>query len=149
MAHGRKHKGESRGAARQCAALAYAEREGELQVLLVTSRETQRWVLPKGWTEKRVPPHEQAAREAYEEAGLIGRTVPEPIGTYTYEKRLSPKRSIACEVDVYPMRVERQLEDWPERHERRTAWFTLSQAAMAVEEGGLAMLLLGLALPER
>lgn len=125
-----------------------AEREGEVQVMLVTSRETQRWVLPKGWTEKRVPPHVQAAREAYEEAGLVGETAPEPVGSYTYEKRLPGRHTVRCEVDVYPMRVERQLEDWPERRERRTAWFTLSQAAMAVEEGGLAMLLLGLALPE-
>ena len=125
-----------------------AEREGEVQVLLVTSRETHRWVLPKGWTEKRTPPHVQAAREAYEEAGLVGETAPKPLGSYTYEKRLPGERIVLCKVDVYPMRVERQLEDWPERHQRRTSWFTLSQAAMAVEEGGLAILLLGLALPE-
>ena len=141
MARQRKRKlGDRPG--RQCAALAFAEREGELQVVLVTSRE------PKGWTEKRVAPHVQAAREAYEEAGLVGEAAPEPIGSYSYEKRLTGKRSIHCEVDVYPMRVERQLPDWPERHQRQIAWFTLSQAAMAVEEGGLAMLLLGLALPE-
>lgn len=115
--------------------------------MLVTSRETRRWVLPKGWIEKGVPPHEQAAREAYEEAGLVGEVSPEPIGSYTYEKRLPGSRLLPCEVDVYPLRVERQLKSWPEKRQRRTAWFTLAQAAVAVEEGSLALLLLGLSLP--
>jgi 8-oxo-dGTP pyrophosphatase MutT (NUDIX family) len=138
----------ARRSARQCAALAFAERGGELRVMLVTSRETRRWVLPKGWTEKDVPPHEQAAREAYEEAGLVGEIAPEPVGSYTYEKRLPDGSTVPCEVDVFPMRVERQLKSWPEKRQRETAWFALGQAAMAVDEGGLAMLLLGLALPE-
>jgi 8-oxo-dGTP pyrophosphatase MutT (NUDIX family) len=147
MPRKRKRNEKARGG-RQCAALALSEQEGELRVMLVTSRETQRWVLPKGWTERNVPPHEQAVKEAYEEAGLLGQAAPEPVGSYVYEKRLSGGRSVLCEVDVYPMQVERQLETWPEKHQRRTAWFTLSQAAMLVDEGGLAMLLLGLALPE-
>jgi 8-oxo-dGTP pyrophosphatase MutT (NUDIX family) len=133
---------------RQCAALAFAKRGGELQVMLVTSRETHRWVLPKGWTETGVPPHEQAAREAYEEAGLVGEIEPESVGSYTYQKRLPDSRTVSCEVDVFPMRIECQLKSWPEKRQRKTAWFSLSQAAMAVEEGDLAVLLLSLALPE-
>ena len=132
----------------QCAALPLADRGGEWQVMLVTSRETRRWVLPKGWMERGVAPHEQAAREAFEEAGLVGATAPEPIGRYGYEKRLPHGRTVHCEVEVFPMRVERQLKSWPEKRQRRTAWFTLAQAAMEVEEEGLAFLLLRLALPE-
>ncbi|MBK1661512.1 NUDIX hydrolase [Paracraurococcus ruber] len=134
---------------RQCAALPLAERGGELQVLLVTSRETRRWVLPKGWVEEPAPPHEQAAREAYEEAGLVGEVAAEPVGRYVYDKRLPGGRILPCEVEVFPLRVLRQLKSWPEKRQRRTAWFTLPQAALVVEEGGLAMLLLRLALPER
>lgn len=133
---------------RQCAALPLAVQDGETMVMLVTSRETRRWVLPKGWAEPDLAPHELAAKEAFEEAGLVGEVEPEPVGTFRYEKRLRDGRSVPCEVGVYPLWVERQLEDWPERRERETRWFTLGQAAMVVEEGDLVTLLLSLAAPE-
>jgi 8-oxo-dGTP pyrophosphatase MutT (NUDIX family) len=133
---------------RQCAALPFADRAGEMQVMLVTSRETRRWVLPKGWCEKSVPPHEQAAIEAYEEAGLIGEIASEAIGRYRYAKRLPNNLHLECEVEVFPLRVDRQVKHWPEKRQRQTAWFTLGQAALVVEEAGLAMLLVNLALPE-
>ncbi len=117
-------------------------------VMLVTSRETHRWVLPKGWAEKRLTGPELAAKEAFEEAGLVGEVAPEPVGSYVYLKRLPGGRALACDVDVFPMRVERLLDDWPERRQRERRWFTLAGAAMAVEEGGLVALLLRLAAPE-
>jgi 8-oxo-dGTP pyrophosphatase MutT (NUDIX family) len=116
--------------------------------MLVTSRETGRWVLPKGWAEKGLSGPELAVKEAFEEAGILGEVGTEPVGSYTYSKRLRRSRIIECKVDVLPMRVERPLDDWPERKQRKRQWFTLSQAAMAVEEGDLVILLLRLAAPE-
>ena len=139
--------GERRG--RQCAALPFTWRDGELRVLLVTSRETHRWVLPKGWREKRLAPHALAAKEAFEEAGVVGRVERRPIGRYDYLKRVPRDRLVACSVRVYPLRVERLLDRWPERRQRQRRWFSPAEAAMAVEEGGLVALLLELALPNR
>lgn len=129
---------------RQFAALPLAEREGRTMVLLVTSRDTGRWVLPKGWAEERLSGPELAAKEAFEEAGLVGEVAPDPVGAYSYRKRLPDGSTLPCGVQVFPMRVERLLEDWPERRQRRRAWFTLGEAATAVEEGELAALLLRL-----
>jgi 8-oxo-dGTP pyrophosphatase MutT (NUDIX family) len=140
-----REKKESSG--RQCAALPLAVRDGEVQVMLVTSRETKRWVLPKGWAEPDLAPHELAAKEAFEEAGLVGKMEPEPVGHYSYKKRLRGGRSIPCDVGVFPMWVEQQLKNWPERRQREARWFTLGQAALAVDEGDLVTLLLLLAAP--
>ena len=133
---------------RQCAAFPFQERNGETHVLLVTSRETKRWVLPKGWTEKRGCGAEQAEREAFEEAGIIGRIAPDAIGAYAYPKRLNGGATVTCDVEVFALMVERLLEDWPEKAERERRWFTLSEAAMAVDDGGLVTLMLQLAAPE-
>jgi 8-oxo-dGTP pyrophosphatase MutT (NUDIX family) len=113
---------------------------GRLEVMLLTSRETGRWVIPKGWPIKGLKPHEVAAREAYEEAGLVGSiTGKHPVGKYHYEKQL-PKRGLLCEVQVFLLRVDRQLDDWPEKGTRETKWFDMAEAADLVDEGGLAEL---------
>jgi 8-oxo-dGTP pyrophosphatase MutT (NUDIX family) len=132
---------------RQCAALPLSRRGDDLLVLLVTSRETKRWVLPKGWVEKRHSPADQAAQEAYEEAGIRGRVASAPIGCYAYAKRLRDGASVTCEVEVFALEVEHLLEDWPEKAERERRWFTLPDAAAAVQEGGLGSLMLSLAAP--
>ena len=116
--------------------------EGQRQVMLLTSRETRRWVIPKGWPIKRLKPYKVAQQEAYEEAGLIGTVLGKrPIGAYFYEKRL-PSDHLLCEVRVYLLRVEQQLEDWPEKGQRETQWFDIEDAAARVEEGGLAEIIL-------
>jgi 8-oxo-dGTP pyrophosphatase MutT (NUDIX family) len=132
---------------RQCAALPLSRHGGALQVLLVTSRETRRWVLPKGWIEKRHSPAAQAAREAFEEAGIRGRIGARPIGRYHYDKRLPGGATIPCEVEVYPLEVERLLDRWPEQAERERRWFPLEEAAALVQEGDLGSLMLSLMLP--
>lgn len=133
---------------RQCAALPFATHDGELRILLVTSRETRRWVLPKGWKEPRLAPHAVAAKEAFEEAGIVGEIQRRPIGRYEYGKRMPGNRVTSCAVRVYPLHVERLLDEWPERRQRERRWFTPAAAALAVEEGGLVALLLRLALPD-
>ena len=113
--------------------------------MLITSRETCRWVIPKGNPERGLEPHALAAKEAYEEAGLVGRIGSEPVGRYRYAKRRSAKEAVPVEVEVFPLLVEGQLGDWPEKGQRETRWFTPAEAALLVQEGGLAELLLSLA----
>jgi 8-oxo-dGTP pyrophosphatase MutT (NUDIX family) len=134
-------------AGRQCAVLPLAVRDGEKQVMLVTSRGTRRWVLPKGWEEPGSTAYEQAAREAFEEAGLVGQVEPEPIARYSYTKHLRHGRTVQCEVSVFPLWVERQLESWPEQGQRETRWFSFTDAALAVTEAPLVTLFLRLAAP--
>ncbi|WP_439817019.1 NUDIX hydrolase [Zavarzinia sp. CC-PAN008] len=129
----------------QLAALPFRLVDGQLQILLITSRETRRWVIPKGWPERRVPPHVQAAREAHEEAGLIGRIATEPVGQYRYLKRLDDGSLRPCQVDVFLFDVTEELDDWPERHEREKRWMTPQEAAQAVVEGSLSELILAIA----
>jgi 8-oxo-dGTP pyrophosphatase MutT (NUDIX family) len=112
--------------------------DGERQVMLLTSRETQRWVIPKGWPIKGLKPRQVAEREAWEEAGLVGRVVGKKrLGSYHYAKRLA-EENLLCEVRVFLFAVDQQLESWPEKDQRRTAWFDLAEATRLVDEGGLA-----------
>ena len=126
---------------RQSAALPLVGQGMALRVVLVTSRETRRWVLPKGWIEPEEPPHRSAAREAFEEAGLLGETEPEPLGSYAYPKRRADGSAVTTEVLVFRFRVARQLRDWPERPERQRRLFTPAAAAALVAEPDLAALL--------
>ena len=126
---------------RQSAALPLVGEGDALRVVLVTSRETRRWVVPKGWIEPKEAPHRSAAREAFEEAGLKGEADPEPLGRYTYLKRLAGGVELATEVLVFRLHVTRLLEDWPERAERKRRLFTPAAAAALVAEPGLAELL--------
>jgi 8-oxo-dGTP pyrophosphatase MutT (NUDIX family) len=110
---------------------------GRREVLLLSTRETRRWMIPKGWRIKKRKPAEVASQEAYEEAGLIGHIIGKrPLGSFHYEKRLS-KTSHLCQVRVFSFRVERQLDDWPEKQQRETRWFDPKEAAELVEEDGL------------
>ena len=111
-------------------------------IMLVTSRETGRWVLPKGWAKKRLSGSELAALEAFEEAGISGQVGVTSIGVYRYAKRMPGGDAILCDVDVFPMEVTELLDDWPERGQRERRWFTPAEAASLVEEAGLTQLLL-------
>jgi 8-oxo-dGTP pyrophosphatase MutT (NUDIX family) len=115
-----------------------------VEVMLVTSRGTGRWVIPKGWPIEGKAPHASAAREALEEAGVVGRAGRDSIGTFTYEKRLSNGDIVICEVHVFPLEVKRQRTDWLEKEEREVRWFSLSEAAKAVQEAALSDIILGI-----
>lgn len=110
---------------------------GRLEVMLVTSRTTRRWIVPKGWPIKGLSAPEAAAREAYEEAGVVGRIVKEPAGRYTYWKRKSD-HFVLCEVTLYLLEVERQLPVWAEQGQRESRWFSPEDAADLVDEPELA-----------
>jgi 8-oxo-dGTP pyrophosphatase MutT (NUDIX family) len=117
--------------------------EGNLEVLLVTSRTTRRWIVPKGWPIKGLDDNDAAAREAYEEAGVVGRIGKKPVGRYTYWKRLDD-HFVLCEVKLYRLAFERQLENWAEQSQRRVHWFSRQDAADLVDEPGLKTLIAGL-----
>jgi len=102
----------------QSAVLPYRRRRGRFEVLLVTSRTTRRWVVPKGTVEARLTPARSAAAEAFEEAGVIGPVARSPIETYGYEKAVGAGL-VYCSVRIYAMRVTAELDDWPERAQRR------------------------------
>lgn len=124
----------------QLGALPYRRRR-DLEILLVTSRETRRWVLPKGWPMKRRTPQGAAAREALEEAGVKGDIAKQPFGAYHYDKRQPNGSVIPCRVDVFPLRVKRQGRTWPEAAQRTRRWFTLAEAIDAVDEPELKALI--------
>ena len=110
--------------------------------MLITSRETRRWVLPKGNRIRGLADHQAAAHEAYEEAGLEGSACPAPLGVFRYRKRRKSGASLNLEVLVFPLAVTHQAEAWPESHARDTRWFSLAEAAAAVEEPDLGALIL-------
>jgi 8-oxo-dGTP pyrophosphatase MutT (NUDIX family) len=124
----------------QYAALPYRLTDG-VEILLLTSRETGRWVLPKGWPMPGKSPSAAAKREALEEAGVVGRVGKRPIGQFHYDKRLANGALVTCKVLVYPLAVERQRKRWPERRQRTLGWFTPAEAARVVLEPELAILL--------
>lgn len=113
---------------------------GERRVYLLTSRETRRWVIPKGWPIKGLKHHEAAAREAYEEAGLVGKIDKKPIGRYRYMKRGEDRFQI-CGVDVYLMAVKARLDEFPEKGERDIVPVPLDEARKRVVEPGLKAIL--------
>jgi 8-oxo-dGTP pyrophosphatase MutT (NUDIX family) len=115
---------------------------GALRVLLVTSRGRREWVIPKGWPIRDLSAADTAAREAYEEAGLVGTVVgDEPFGFYRYEKQRRSRKATLCEVTVFLFSVQRQLRKWPEKSQRETRWFALQEASLQVAAAGLAELL--------
>jgi 8-oxo-dGTP pyrophosphatase MutT (NUDIX family) len=118
---------------------------GRVRVVLLTSRETQRWVIPKGWPMAKRSATEAASREVVEEAGVAGTIINmKPVGHYRYNKRLPTGKVITCQVAVYLLRVRRVLDVWPEQNQRLRAWFSPEIAANLVAEKGLSEILVEL-----
>ncbi|WP_454684430.1 NUDIX hydrolase [Ancylobacter moscoviensis] len=106
----------------------------------MTSRETHRVVIPKGWPMKNRKDWKSAQIEARQEAGVIGDIGRKRIGQYRYWKRLETHFALV-KVSVYPLAVRRQLSDWPERHERAQMWINAEDAALLVDEPELGALI--------
>ena len=115
--------------------------DAPVSILLVTSRETRRWVLPKGNLINGLSAHASAAHEAQEEAGVLGAACPTPIGSYRYRKRRRNGASLMVDVDVFPIAVTDELDDWKEQEMRERRWFSLVDAAQAVDEPDLKVLI--------
>ena len=128
----------------QIAALPYlVYPDGSIRVMLITSRQTRRWVVPKGNPIPGLSPHEAAAQEAWEEAGVRGFPCAAPLGTFTYLKARRRRGAIEARVTLFPFNVAVQHDDWPERKQRDVRWFELAEAAQAVSETELSHLIAG------
>ncbi len=133
---------------KQVAALPYRERpDGTPEVLLITSRGTRRWVIPKGNPIRGLDPHQAAAHEAFEEAGISGIACAASIGSYGYDKVRRDGSAKPARVEVFPLSVLSRFDDWPEAHERDTQWFGLKEAAAAVDEPELKAIIAGFSRP--
>ncbi|MCR9125521.1 MAG: NUDIX hydrolase [Rhodobacteraceae bacterium] len=125
----------------QFAALCYRINGDKVQVLLVTSRRSKRWIVPKGWPGTGLTPARSAMREAWEEAGVEGRAWDMCLGLYSYTKVISPTQAMPCAVMVYPVHVRRLASDYPERNQRRRKWFSPRKASKRVGEPELQRIL--------
>ena len=137
--------GERKGDLRtQFAALCWRLRRGRVEVLLVTSRRTKRWIAPKGWPMKGLTPAAVAAREAWEEAGAVGAPLDLCLGLYTYVKTPEPGEmgpGTPCAVAVFPVEVRRLERTFPEAGQRRRKWMSRRKAAARVAEPELARII--------
>jgi 8-oxo-dGTP pyrophosphatase MutT (NUDIX family) len=118
-------------AVQQSGAICVREGKDGKEILLITSRDTGRWVIPKGTVEKDEDPRHAAAREAKEEAGVSGKVSPKPLGYYTYVKG---REGVACMVSVYRLDVGKAKSDFPEAKARQLEWVSPLEAARRVDE---------------
>ncbi|MGE0241590.1 MAG: NUDIX hydrolase [Parvibaculaceae bacterium] len=114
---------------------------GHIDILLITSRDTGRWIIPKGWPLSGEAGPDAAGRETFEEAGVVGAADVPAIGAYRYWKK-RPQGAVICRVEVFSLRVADELDRWPDWRRRRRVWFTASDAAALVEEDELKALIL-------
>jgi 8-oxo-dGTP pyrophosphatase MutT (NUDIX family) len=116
--------------------------DGDRMILLITSRETKRWVIPRGNPIAGMSPAEAAAQEAWEEAGIRGEVEKCALGAYRYDKRRPGGTSVPAQVQVFAMQVSELADVWPESGERERRWFTPRQAADSIDEPELKSLIL-------
>ncbi|MFC4625058.1 NUDIX hydrolase [Daeguia caeni] len=130
------------GRLQQVAALVHRFDQGKPQVLVITSRGTGRWIIPKGWPMAGRTLAEAALQEAYEEAGIRGQVCDQPIGSYNYSKfDLPPERINQFTVAVFAVLFGSQAKDWPERAQRSFEWVSPREAAARVDEAELKEIL--------
>lgn len=122
--------------------------DASIRVLLVTSRQTRRWVIPKGNISTGSSAHAAAAIEAEEEAGVLGWVCPTPLGSYRYRKQRKNGASLMVDVEVFPLAVNQELPNWQESSERERRWFSLAEAADSVIEPDLRELIRSFAASE-
>ncbi len=122
---------------KQIAALPWRKRKDRVEFLLVTSRETRRWVIPKGWPMDHLADFNAARLEAFEEAGVRGHVRRVALGSYDYDKRMKDGSINRCRVHVHALEVTESEKKWPEKNERKREWFPREDAAWHVDEQGL------------
>ena len=125
----------------QFGALCWRVKNGTLQVLLITSRRSRRWIIPKGWPMDQETPAGAAQTEAWEEAGVEGKVSPVCLGIFSYHKELGPGETLPCVVAVFPVKAKSLSKDYPEKKDRRRKWFPQKKAAKLVDEPELATMI--------
>ena len=130
-----------KAASAQYAALPYRETANGLEFLLITTRRTRRWIVPKGWPMDGRAPHAAAAREALEEAGVCGEIGEKSIGSYRYFKERKTGELVPCKVDVFALKVKQQRKNWAEKDARELRWCSINEALTCVGEPGLRQII--------
>ncbi len=125
----------------QVAALPWRDAGHGVEIMLITSRDSGRWLLPKGWPEANEALCEAAAREAGEEAGLTGTVSHFEAGRYFYAKVLSSGEEVPCEVLVFPLRVDHVADRWKERRARTRKWVNSAKAVRMIKEPDLCQII--------
>lgn len=122
----------------QVAAVCYQGSGAERKILLITSRETKRWILPKGWPIDGLDASAAAAQEAWEEAGVKAANIaPEPVGQFEYPKQMESGAVVSCATQVFAIEVDHLEDEFPESDERTRKWVAPKEAASMVDEAGL------------
>ncbi|WP_170473569.1 NUDIX hydrolase [Ruegeria arenilitoris] len=129
----------------QSAALCYRFTKGKPEILLITTRRSGKWIIPKGWPTKGLTSGQSAALEAWEEAGVSGMCANAPLGQFSYVKTRSGVGPAQFVVDVFPLHVRRLSAKYPENDVRRRKWYSPKKASHRVILPGLAVLLQGFA----
>ncbi|MCY7386214.1 MAG: NUDIX hydrolase [Microcoleus sp. CAN_BIN18] len=119
----------------QSAVIPYRIQNGQIEVMLITSSTGKRWVIPKGLIEPDMTPQDSAAKEAWEEAGLLGKVFPDLVGTYEYYKS-----GCTWQVDVFLLQVKTVVENWPEAYKRKRQWVSIPKAIKRVDEPQLKLI---------
>ena len=120
----------------QSGVIPYRIMDGQIEVMLITSSGGKRWVIPKGLIEPNMTPEDSAAKEAWEEAGVLGKVFPDLMGTYEYYKS-----GCTWQVDVFLLQVETVMENWPEAYKRKRQWVSIPKAIKRVDEPDLKLIL--------
>ena len=135
------YKGMRCSVAQQAAALCYRTERGKTEVLLITTRGSGRWIIPKGWPIAGLTSAQSAAQEAWEEAGVKGACAPDCLGQFTYFKHESGMQPLLCLVDVFPLRVQTIHAEYPECVARKRRWFAPKKASLRVSDPELSSVL--------
>jgi len=125
----------------QFAALCYRVKDGKVQILLITSRQSGRWIIPKGWPMDGKTPADAALAEAWEEAGVKGKVTGRSLGLFSYHKDVDSNGEMPCVAMVYPVKVKSVAAKYPEKDQRTRKWFSPKKAALKVSEPELAHIL--------
>ena len=120
----------------QSGVIPYRIMDGKMEVMLITSSASKRWVIPKGLIEPNMTPEDSAAKEAWEEAGVLGQVFPNLMGTYEYYKS-----GCTWQVDVFLLQVETVMDNWPEAYKRKRQWVSIPKAIKRVDEPDLKLIL--------
>lgn len=127
----------------QFGAVCYRLRKDKVELLMITSRTTRRWVVPKGWPVDGTTPSDAAATEAWEEAGAQGNVSTLCLGIYSYVKQAETlaEMDLPCVVALFPFKVRDLAKDWPEASQRQRRWMSPAKAARVVDEPELREIL--------
>ncbi len=131
------------GVRTQFGALVWRREAGEIRILLIGGRRSRRWGIPKGWPQSGATPARAATREAWEEAGAVGKAAKTCIGVYSYLKKIDGRPPLPCVVAVFPMEAQSLSDTWPESGQRRRKWFRPEVAARKIRNPELRSIVLG------